>query len=201
LDFQYTETSEAANGRLPRQGGDMLQRDNVALVLVDVQGKLAESMFQREELFEALSKLVKGARLLGLPILWNEQNPEKLGPTVPQIGELLEDLAPVPKMSFSCCRNDEFMKRLQATGRGQVLLAGIETHVCIYQTALDLIELGYEVHVVVDAVSSRSAANKEIGLHAIRDAGGRWTSAEMVLFSLVRTAAAPEFRELVSIVK
>jgi nicotinamidase-related amidase len=179
----------------------MLLRDNIALVLVDVQGKLADLMFQREELFEALRKLVKGTRLLGLPILWNEQNPDKLGPTVPVISELLDGVEPLPKMSFSCCRNDEFIKKLQATGRGQVLLAGIETHVCIYQTALDLIELGYEVFVVADAVSSRTATNKEVGLQAIRDSGGRWTSVEMALFSLVRTAAAPEFRELSRIVK
>jgi nicotinamidase-related amidase len=179
----------------------MLLRDNVALVLVDVQGKLAESMFQKDELFEALQKLVGGARLLDLPVLWNEQNPEKLGPTVPQVRDALEGLTPLPKMSFSCCWNDRFMKDLQSTGRGQVLLAGIETHVCIYQTALDLMELGYQVHVVADAVSSRSAFNKGIGLQAIRDAGGNLTSVEMVLFALVRTAAAPEFREMARILK
>ncbi|MFH1086892.1 MAG: hydrolase [Chloroflexota bacterium] len=179
----------------------MLSRDDTLLVLVDVQGKLAQLMHDRDALFEYLQRLVRGVRVLGLPVIWLEQNPRGLGPTLPELAALLPDLTPIAKLCFSCCRSPEFMRALRATGRRQVLVCGIEAHVCVYQTTVDLLALGYEVQVVTDAVSSRAAANRQIGLERVRVAGAALTSAEMCLFELQRVAEGPVFKELLKIVR
>lgn len=179
----------------------MLKPDQTVLVLIDIQGKLAQLMHAREALFANLQRLVKGARALGLPILWLEQYPQGLGPTIPEVAELLPELRPVAKTCFSACGSAEFLAQLTNTERKQVLLAGIEAHVCVYQTAADLLGAGYEVEVVTDAVSSRTAANRDLGLQRMRDAGARLTGVEMVLFELLRTAQAPAFKEIARLVK
>lgn len=179
----------------------MLTLDNTVLVLVDVQGKLAQLMDGREALFKNLRRLVQGAQTLGLPILWLEQNPAGLGPTIPELVELLRGQSPIAKRSFSCCGDAGFMAALRGTGRRQVLLAGIEAHVCIYQTAADLLRLGYEVEVVADAVSSRAAENKRIALEKVQRLGAGLTCVEMALFELLGRAEGPAFKALLQIVK
>lgn len=180
----------------------MLTLDKTALVVIDVQGRLAQVMSQKETLFENLQKLIKGVQVLDLPIIWNEQLPEKLGPTSPEIAELLSrSTQPIAKASFSCCGNPPFMDALKATGRKQVLLAGIESHVCVYQTCVDLLNLGYEVQVVSDAVSSRAPENRQLGLARMQQAGATLTSVEMALFELLRVAEGPKFKEITRIVK
>lgn len=179
----------------------MLTKDNTVLVLVDVQGKLAQLMDGKEALFQNLRKLVQGVQLLGLPIVWLEQNPAGLGPTIPELAELLQEQKPIAKLSFSCCGDEAFMAALRATGRKQVLLAGIETHVCIYQTAADLVRLGCEVEVVADGVSSRTAANRELALRKMQQLGARLTSVEMALFELLGKADGPAFKAMLKIVK
>ena len=179
----------------------MLDPKNTVLVIVDVQGNLAMAMFDRESLFRQLRVLIQGARALGLPLIWLEQLPDKLGPTIPEIAELLTELKPIAKGCFSCCGSDAFLDALKASGRKQVLLAGIESHVCVGQTALDLLELGFEVHAIADAVSSRTAENRRIGLDRIRDAGGTVSSVEMAMFELARDAAHPAFKTLLKLVK
>ncbi len=180
----------------------MLNLSNTALVVIDVQGKLAQLMYQKETLFDNLQKIIKGAQVLELPIIWNEQLPEKLGPTTPEIAELLAHATrPIAKASFSCCGNPPFMDALKAIQRKQVLVTGIESHVCVYQTCLDLLNLGYEVQVVADAVSSRTAENRQIGLERMKEAGATLTSAEMALFELLRVAEGPKFKEITKIVK
>ena len=175
--------------------------ENVALLLVDIQGKLAHSMHGKELLFKNMQKLIKGIQVLGIPILWTEQNPQGLGPTIPEISDLLSNIQPISKMSFSCCQNDRFVQALKALNRKQVLIAGIETHVCVYQTAVDLVDLGYEVQVVTDAVSSRKIENKEIGLQKMRDSGVSLTSVETALFELLKVAEGEQFKEILKIVK
>ncbi len=180
----------------------MLTRDNAVLVLIDVQGKLAQLMDDKETLFANLRKVVAGARAIGIPVLWNEQNPEKLGRTIPELEELLgEQSRPLSKMCFSCCGNPAFLEVLLGTGRRQAILVGIETHVCVYQTARDLLDRGFYVEVVADAVSSRSLGNKHIALDRLARHGAEITSAEMLLFELLRTAEAPEFRDVQRIIK
>jgi len=179
----------------------MLKIESASLLIIDIQGNLAHSMCEKELLFKNVQKLIKGVQVLGIPIIWTEQNPKGLGPTISEIADLLSNIRPISKMSFSCCRNDLFMQALKALNRKQVMISGIETHVCVYQTALDLVDLGYEVQVVTDAVSSRNAANREIGLQKMRDYGVSLTSVETALFELLKTAEGEQFRNILKIVK
>ena len=179
----------------------MITTANSALVLVDVQGKLAQAMHNRKALVDNLRRLVKGAQTLGLPILWAEQNPAGLGPTIPEIAELLPDRKPVSKLSFSCCGCEPFMKALEALKRKNLFIAGIEAHVCVYQTAADLVNLNYHVEVIADAVSSRTDANRQIGLEKSKEAGAGLTSTETLLFELLKIAKGDQFKEIIKIVK
>ena len=179
----------------------MLTLDQTVLVLVDVQGKLAQVMYERDRLFGALEKLVKGAQALGIPIIWLEQNPGRMGPTISELQALLSAGKPIAKMSFSCCGDPAFNAKLESLGRKQALVAGIEAHVCIYQTVRDLLARGYEVEVVSDAVSSRTASNLQVALDKFRACGAGVTSVEMAFFELLRTADHPAFKQILSIVK
>ena len=179
----------------------MLRAEDTVVVFIDVQGRLAEAMADRDALFANLEKLLRGAAALGLPVLWTEQIPEKLGPTVPALAALLAGVQPIPKSAFSCGGEPAFMERLRALGRRQVLLCGIETHVCVYQTARDLREAGCEVEVVADAVSSRRRENRELALDKLRDCGVRLTGVEMALMELLRVAAGDRFRAVLKIIK
>jgi nicotinamidase-related amidase len=179
----------------------MLKMENTTLLIVDIQGNLAHLMHGKELLFKNVQKLIKGIQALKIPILWVEQNPQGLGPTIPEIADILSDIQPISKMSFSSCRNDRFVQALKSLNRKQVLIAGIEAHVCVYQTAADLVDIGYEVQVVTDAVSSRNMENKEIGLQKMRDSGVSLTSVETALFELLKVAEGEQFREIIKIVK
>jgi nicotinamidase-related amidase len=179
----------------------MLTSDKSVLVVIDMQGKLAQSMYRKELLFENVEKIIKGAQVLGIPMLLTEQNPKGLGPTIPEVADLVPNVRRIPKLSFSCCGDELFLKELSALQRCQVLLTGIEAHVCLYQTTVDLVASGYEVHVVADAVSSRTAENRDIGLQKMKDAGASITSVETVLFELLRVAEGYRFKEILNIVK
>lgn len=180
----------------------MLSRETAVLVVIDVQGKLAQLMDNKENLFANLRKVISGAQALKIPIIWNEQNPEKLGRTVSELEELLHpSCQPLSKQSFSCCGNPAFLEEIEKSGRRDAILVGIETHVCVYQTARDLLDRGLHVEVVADAVSSRSAENRQIALDRLARLGVGVTSTEMLLFELLRTAEAPEFRAVQQIIK
>jgi len=179
----------------------MLKIENTTLLIIDIQGNLAHLMHGKELLFKNVQKLIKGIQILEIPILWVEQNPQGLGPTIPEIADILSNIQPISKMSFSSCRNDGFLQSLNALNRKQVLVAGIEAHVCVYQTAADIVDIGYEVQVVTDAVSSRSVENKEIGLQRMRDSGVSLTSVETALFELLKVAEGEQFKEILKIVK
>jgi nicotinamidase-related amidase len=179
----------------------MLDVNNTALIIVDIQGNLSQAMYQKESLFENLHKIIRGAQVLGIPIVLTEQNPEKLGKTRSEIADLLPGISGLPKLAFSCCGDPGFVKELKKLDRRQVLIAGIETHVCVYQTALDLIASGFEAQVISDAVSSRTPENKDVGMQRMRDEGVKLSSAEMVLFELLRVAEGPKFKEILKIVK
>jgi len=179
----------------------MLHAENAVLLIVDVQGKLAQLMYRKEELFANLQRCVCGARVLGLPIILVEQNPDGLGPTIPEVAGLLEGVRPISKFSFSCCGNDGFMDAVKSTNRTQILITGIEAHVCIYQTARDLLAQGYGVQVIADAVSSRTAENKQIGLDRIKSRGGVVTSVEMALFEMLKEAKGDKFKEILRVVR
>ena len=179
----------------------MLNSNNTALVIIDVQGKLAGIMQNADDLFKNLAMLIKGARLLEVPIIWMEQLPEKLGPTVEEVSEHLKGLNPIAKDVFSCSKNQEFNEKLDKINPENVVLAGIETHVCVYQTAKDLLSKGYNVEVVIDTTSTRIEDNKEIGLEKICRAGGQITSVETVLFEIQGKATGEKFKDLIEIIK
>ena len=179
----------------------MLTVENALLVVIDIQGNLAQAMHDKNFLFENLKKLISGAQLLNLPIIVTEQIPQKLGPTIPEIAALFSDFQPIPKASFSCWGEKLFMEKLRATPRKQILLTGIESHVCVYQTALELKSLGYDVYLVADCISSRTAENKSIAIARMTSEGVKLTSTEMVLFELMKIAEGDKFREMVKIVK
>ena len=179
----------------------MITTDDTALVLIDIQEKLARAMHSKEALFDNLQRMVKGARVLGLPILWAEQNPDGLGPTIREIADLLPDKKPVSKFSFSCCGNEAFMKSLKAVNCKNMLVAGIEAHVCVYQTVADLVNLEFEVQVIADAVASRTAENRLIALEKCKAAGAGLTSTETALFELLKDAGNDHFKEIIEVVK
>ena len=179
----------------------MLEAENCCLVVVDVQGKLAQLMHDKDTLFKNIQILIQAVKILDIPILWCQQVPSALGPTVAEIAELLAGIEPVNKASFSCCGTADFGNKLKGLGCKQVVLCGIETHVCIYQTAVDLVKRGYEVDVISDAVSSRTLENKNVGLERIAAGGGNISSTEMAIFELLKTAEHPHFREIASLIK
>lgn len=179
----------------------MLNKDQTLLVLVDVQGKLAQIVQNSEQMLANMTKLIQGLQLLDIPIIWLEQYPEGLGETSEQLKKHLNKQEPIRKMTFSACRSPGFTDALEAYDRTQVLVAGIETHVCVYQTAAMLKEQDYEVEVVADAVSSRTGTNKEIGLNKMQHLGIAPISVEMALYELMEEAGTETFKEMLKIIK
>ena len=179
----------------------MLQQERAILIVTDIQGKLASLMHDRESLYKNIGIMIDGITALGIPILWIEQYPKGLGPTVQEVASHLTMTKPLSKKTFSSLKDPVISERFSQFGRDQALLVGIETHVCIYQTALDLIKRGVETHVVVDAVSSRSALNKQIGIEKIRSSGGFVTSVETALFELLVVAEGEAFKKIVTLVR
>ena len=179
----------------------MLEIQNSCLVVVDVQGKLAQLMHDKDVLFKNIQILIRAAHILDIPILWCQQCPNALGPTIPEIAQLLTDHEPINKAAFSCCGAEEFNSRLNDSKRNQILLCGIETHVCIYQTAIDLLRKGFEVNVITDAVSSRALENKQVALQRMAAENANLYCTEMALFELLRTAEHPRFKEIAKLIK
>ncbi len=179
----------------------MAKIDQACLVIVDIQGKLAQLMHEKDVLFAQTAILVKAFTELNMPILWCQQVPEALGPTVESIGALLSGHHPINKACFSAWQNRDFCDKLIDSERSQVVLCGIETHICVYQTARDLLANGFQVEIVAEAVSSRTPGNKAIGLDRIQKMGGQVTSVEMLLFDLLKTAKHPAFRVLAKLIK
>ncbi|MDQ1278087.1 MAG: hypothetical protein QG555_1129 [Thermodesulfobacteriota bacterium] len=156
-------------------------------------------MDEKEFLLANTAKLIKGINILEIPIILTEQ--VKIGSTIPELAELMPAVKPIIKNSFSCCGDEQFLTALTAAGKRQILVCGIEAHVCAYQTSMDLMERGYEVYVVADAVSSRTARNREIVIKKLLAAGAILTSTEMALFELLKTATDPKAKDLFRIIK
>ena len=172
------------------------------LAVIDIQGKLAQVMYNTGEFIDQTSRLIRGIQALEMPILWMEQLPEKLGPTIPELKDILvKTTKPLAKTPFSAWGCPDFRNALTDSRRERVILCGIETHICVYQTARDLLSRGYQVTLVADAVSSRTEANKNIGIEAIRDLGGHISSVESVLFELIATPEHSTFRTISQIIK
>lgn len=179
----------------------MITPQDTVLLIIDVQGKLAQVVYESEAVERNISKLIRAAKILGVPVLYTEQYPKGLGHTVEALQKLLSEEKPLEKIAFSCCAEESFMEKLRGLNRNNVLVTGMETHVCVYQTANELIEYGYSVHLVADAVTSRTREDREIGIRCIEKAGAWLKSTEMVIFELLRIAQGEEFKAISKIIK
>ena len=168
------------------------------LIVVDVQERLFAVMEaeRRDEMIRNVKILVPAARRLGVPVLFTEQYPKGLGRTLPEVAALFDGAPPLEKTAFSCCGASGFEERLAATGADHVLLAGVEAHVCVLLTALDLLQGGRRVSIVADAVCSRRRDSLDLGLAEARQAGAIVTSTETVVFQLLGNADTDAFREI-----
>jgi len=179
----------------------MLNRDDSVLVAVDFQAKLLPSIHDTDGVVRRTIRLIQGVRLLGLPILVTEQYPKGIGPTHPGIVVALgEHYRPIQKMTMSCMGEPAFYKALAETNRKQVLLCGIEAHVCVHQTAADLVAAGYEVHLAADCVSSRAQRDAKLARRRAVQMGCFLSGHELAVFELLRVAGTPEFKEWIRIV-
>lgn len=179
----------------------MLNKENTGLIVVDIQGKLARLVSNSDSLIAHCQKLIKAAKALGLPIVWLEQNPEKLGATVDELSVLLAEQEPIPKFTFDACEETGFMHAIRASGRDTWLICGIEAHICVYQTASHLKNLNYDVHLVSDCIASRELVNKELAIAKLANHGISITGLEMCLYELVKDCRAPEFKEILNLIK
>jgi len=179
----------------------MFAIDKTIMLLIDVQGQLSQLMYEKEKLFRSLGTLIQGMKILEVPIIWMEQIPKNLGPTTEVISKYLTGEDPIEKFSFSCCDEPQFMDQFKKAGRTQVLLTGIETHICVFQTGHDLIQQGCEVQVVSDCVSSRTKENNEIGIQRIVQSGGQVTCVEMIFFELLKAAQGDKFKQIIKLIK
>lgn len=179
----------------------MLKVDDTALILVDYQGKLARVMHENEDLHQKMVSLVKGIQVLDIPIIWLEQYPQGLGPTTPEIKELLAGEEPIAKMDFSACQHEDFQAKMEELNKKSYLVAGIEAHICVYQTVKELLEEDVYVEYVRDAISSRTAENKHVAIDKMNVLGAFPTSVEMALFELMGSAAHPKFKQVSKLIK
>lgn len=180
-----------------------LDRDKAVLVVIDVQEKLCLAMDHKvlHRVTKNIAILLEAAAELQLPVLVTEQYVKGLGATLPELKEKAGEVPTYEKMAFSCCGSDEFVQKLRSFGRSQVVITGMETHVCVLQTVIELREAGFEVHLVKDAVMSRSKQNWQTAVEAMVLTGAVPTSSESVLFQLLKVAGSDEFRKLSKLVR
>lgn len=176
-----------------------LKQEDVILVVIDLQEKLMPAMPDREKVYKNTKILLKTAQQLQIPVIVSEQYPKGLGATVAEIKEALNDYEYLEKVSFSA--SDALHKLLAASDRKTLIIVGSETHVCVFQTVRDMIEAGYNVHLVKDAVCSRFDVNHSNGLELMHDLGAVITNTETVVFDLFKVAGTPEFKAISSLIK
>ena len=175
---------------------DLLDRDRSALVIIDIQKKLFPHVHEAERMLARIDLLIFAAKLLGIPFLLTEQYPRGLGNTIEEIRQALPEIQPLTKMDFSCVPAPGFAERLASMHRDQIVLIGIEAHVCVAQTALDLASRVERVIVVADAVSSRRPFDAQIALRRLEQSGLTLSTAEAVVFEWLRRAGTDEFKAI-----
>jgi len=169
-------------------------RDNTVLAIVDIQERLAPVMKAKEAVVNNCLHLIEIAKLYGIPVIVTEQYPKGLGRTVEEIRNALPGIEPIEKLTFSCCDEKAFSDEIGNLGKKTILLTGMETHVCVLQTCIGLVREGFNVHLVKDAVCSRSKENWKTAIEFMRDAGAVVTCTETVLFQLLKIAGTEEFK-------
>lgn len=178
-----------------------LNPNDTILVIIDIQDRLAAAMKVRDEIIKNSQHLIELSKLFNIPIVLTEQYPKGLGTTVQEIKEALIDYRPIEKLAFSCCREPKFLEEVKKLGKKSIILTGMETHICVLQTCLDLLKEGYHVHVVQDAVCSREKKNWKAGIEFMRDAGAVITCTETVLFQVLKLAGTEEFKAIAKRIK
>jgi len=183
------------------QYAEFLNKDDCVLLLVDIQKVMLDPCVQPELIEKNTSALIDIAQTLNIPIMYSEHNPEKLGGFLPQLLDKVLEPEVYSKLEFSCLENEAIFRSLQKKDKRSLLLAGLETHVCVFHTGAHAVRLGYRVHVASDAVSSRSVLNKEVGLRRLEKAGAVISSTEMIIFELLNRAGTPDFRAALPLLK
>lgn len=192
------KTTEQGKNSDRRPCSRLIKRKDSVLVIIDVQERLVPVINNHEKIIDNIVKLIRFAKIIDMPVIVIEQ--EKLGPTVKVIKKELPDIAPVTKIEFSAAKCSEFVKKLSQLSKNNVILAGIEAHVCVTQTALELLP-DYNIYVVGDAISSRSLENKDIALQRLMQSGAVVGSTEMVIYELMEKAGTVEFKKVLGLIK
>jgi nicotinamidase-related amidase len=179
----------------------MLDRDKAALIVIDFQDKLLSKIQRHESIVPKTVNLVRFARELALPVIWTEQYKKGLGPTNETIAKELEGIPALEKMAFGCLGDSNFASTLDATGRRQLLITGIESHICVMQTVLPALERAFEVYVATDATGSCNDSDREAGLARMERAGAKLVTSQMAMFEILREAGTPEFKKVLPLLK
>jgi len=177
-----------------------LRAEDSILICIDFQERLMPKIVNSEAIIERASLAVRAFRALGVQIVMTEQYPKGLGGTIPEL-KSLQAAKPIEKIHFNCFKEEEFRRVIEGSGRRKLLMAGVETHICVAQTALEAIGRGFEVHILEDATSSRSGSDRQIGLKRMEGAGAIPSSVEMAIYEMLGKAGTPEFREILKLVK
>ncbi len=178
----------------------ILKKGKTAFIIIDVQERLMPVIFNNTEVFENVNRLIEGSKILGVPLLITEQYPKGLGKTCTEV-IIPEGQEVIEKVCFSCLLSDPVNEKLKTLGIEQVVLAGVESHICVLKTALDALNSGLQVHVVADAVSSRKEYSKQIALERMRQAGAFIATTEMILFQLMDAAGTEEFKQISKLIR
>jgi nicotinamidase-related amidase len=179
-----------------------LEAQRCALLVIDIQEKLLPPIYEKERLLRNSQLLIRLANILSLPLMATTQYVKGLGQIVPEIAALLPGVTAVDKLEFGCFGNGEFCSNVaRMHGRDTLLLCGMETHICVLQTALGGLNQGHRVHVAADAVSSRTELNWKLGLGRMRDAGAVISSTEMIIYELLGKSGSPQFKEMLKYLK
>ncbi|MCK5296389.1 MAG: hydrolase [Alphaproteobacteria bacterium] len=179
----------------------LIEAGKSCLVIIDVQERLAPVMHSPRDVLDGCSKLIRAASRLSVPVVITEQYPKGLGQTMFDVRDVAPQDCYIEKDTFSCSKNPQFMQKLQTLKSKQIILAGIEAHICVLQTALGLKEIGFDVFVVADASSSRTEECKKAALHRMRTSGIECVTTEMVLFEWLERSGTPEFKEISALIK
>jgi isochorismate hydrolase len=191
--------SVGCNETMANRHPHILTRDCALLALIDLQEPFLRGIDDRQRVIDRCRFLAQSATILGVPIVGTLQYAERMGGYVPEIAEFVP--LPIDKMSFSSAGSGAFCDHLRDSGRRQILLAGVETHICIAQTALDLLHHGYQVHVAADAVSARTMDRHKLGMEKLRDAGVIPCCAEQAVFEMLEVSGSDEFKQVLKLVK
>ncbi len=174
----------------------LLEAQDAVLLIVDIQDRLAAVMKDRDTVVKNCLHLIELAKMINLPVIVTEQYPKGLGRTVAGIQSAVPGYKPIEKIAFNCCGEPAFLAEIMKLNRRKVIVTGMETHICVLQTTIGLLQEGFQPHVVGDAVCSRTEENRETGIEYLRDAGAVITGTETVLFQLLKVAGTEEFKKI-----